>query len=110
MFQALYVVFNVAHRLVQFCEPWLVPICLVFAWLIVAIALLNGWRFLRDGVNRTQTMHQIPCANCRFFTGDYRLKCTVNPAIALSEEAIHCGDYESADRLAGIDWSNLDSH
>jgi RNA polymerase subunit RPABC4/transcription elongation factor Spt4 len=40
-------------------------------------------------------MHQIPCANCQFFTRDYHLKCTVHPAQALTEEAIGCGDFET---------------
>ncbi|WP_322744170.1 MULTISPECIES: hypothetical protein [unclassified Coleofasciculus] len=38
-------------------------------------------------------MHQIPCAYCQFFTNDHRLKCTVNPSIASSENAINCRDY-----------------
>jgi hypothetical protein len=47
-------------------------------------------------------MHQIPCANCQFFTGDYHLKCPIHPAIALSEAAIGCPDYRSqSDRLEG---------
>ena len=40
-------------------------------------------------------LHQIPCARCAFFTRDYRLKCTVHPSKALTEEAINCLDYES---------------
>ncbi|MEP0748961.1 hypothetical protein [Coleofasciculus sp. FACHB-125] len=38
-------------------------------------------------------MHSVPCTNCRYFTGDYRLKCTVQPSIAQTEEAINCSDY-----------------
>ncbi|MDJ0571308.1 MAG: hypothetical protein QNJ53_19965 [Pleurocapsa sp. MO_192.B19] len=45
-----------------------------------------------DTVARARKMHQIPCTKCRFFTGDYRLKCTVNPSIANTEEAINCPD------------------
>ncbi|NJR69347.1 MAG: hypothetical protein HC771_12300 [Synechococcales cyanobacterium CRU_2_2] len=40
----------------------------------------------------------MPCSNCRYFTGDYRLKCTVNPYVALSEEAIGCRDFEVSTR------------
>jgi RNA polymerase subunit RPABC4/transcription elongation factor Spt4 len=39
-------------------------------------------------------MHQIPCHNCQFFTNNYRLKCTVHPSIANTEEAIDCSDYQ----------------
>ena len=56
---------------------------------------LVGWSlisFLIDITKTAKKMHQIPCTKCRFFTGDYRLKCTVNPHIANTEEAIGCDD------------------
>ena len=56
---------------------------------------LVGWSlisFLIDITKTAKKMHQIPCTKCRFFTGDYRLKCTVNPHIANTEEAIGCSD------------------
>ncbi|MCC0176122.1 hypothetical protein I4641_03895 [Waterburya agarophytonicola K14] len=57
---------------------------------------LVGWslaNFVMDVVTVGKKMHQIPCTKCRFFTGDYRLKCTVNPHFANTEEAIGCSDY-----------------
>ena len=56
---------------------------------------LVGWSllgFARDIFNTAKKMHQIPCTKCRFFTGDHRLKCTVNPHVANTEEAIDCPD------------------
>ncbi|MEM8613340.1 MAG: hypothetical protein AAGF93_15070 [Cyanobacteria bacterium P01_H01_bin.105] len=50
---------------------------------------------LREGTNYVRRLHQIPCSRCAYFTGDYRLKCTVNPMSALTEEAIGCTDYAS---------------
>jgi hypothetical protein len=38
-------------------------------------------------------MHEIPCSECKFFTNNHRLKCTVRPTIANTEEAIDCSDY-----------------
>lgn len=61
---------------------------LIFTWL--------SWRLItvvKRGVNHLKRMHQIPCSSCAYFTGDYRLKCTVNPMVALSEAAIGCRDY-----------------
>ena len=52
------------------------------------------WTATRDGVSKAQQMHQIPCTGCEFFTNDYRLKCTVHPQIANSEDAINCLDYQ----------------
>lgn len=58
-----------------------------------------GWsiaRFVLDVVAQAKKMHRIPCTKCRFFTGDYRLKCTVNPSTANTEQAIGCYDYQQA--------------
>ena len=49
--------------------------------------------FIVDAIAQAKRMHQIPCTQCRFFTGDYRLKCTINPSVANTEEAIGCRDY-----------------
>ena len=59
---------------------------------------LFGWSvlsFVVDTIARAKEMHQIPCTKCRFFTGDYRLKCTVNPQVANTEQAIDCPDYRN---------------
>ena len=68
----------------------------ILAW---AIALLAIWQLFsagRETVQRSQAMHKIPCANCDFFTNDHRLKCTVHPERALTEEAVNCQDFESS--------------
>lgn len=64
---------------------------------IVGVLLLCLWRCLtvfKQGTNYIRQLHSIPCSQCAYFTGDYRLKCTVNPIVALTEEAIGCPDYE----------------
>lgn len=48
---------------------------------------------LRSAIAISTRMHQIPCPRCRFFTGDYRLKCTVSPYIASTSTAIGCRDF-----------------
>lgn len=86
----------VVQGLIHIIQPLMVPICFVLAWTIVFLTGWNLWAALRDGVTRARQMHRIPCSECRFFTGDYHLKCTVHPDSALSEEAINCSDYEPA--------------
>jgi hypothetical protein len=71
----------------------LVLVCLATAWMLVAICLQTFWITASDLVTTVKRLHQIPCANCQFFTGDYRLKCTVNPYEALTEDAINCSDF-----------------
>lgn len=45
-------------------------------------------------VKRSKKMHEIPCSRCQYFTNNYRLKCSVNPFEASTEEAINCKDYQ----------------
>lgn len=93
MFQLLYFL---THWLVQIIQPVLVPLCFVFAWSLIFMATWSVWTAIRDGVTNAKRMHQIPCASCQFFTGDYHLKCTVHPTIALTEEAIDCMDHQAS--------------
>ncbi|MCY7391699.1 MAG: hypothetical protein LH647_09490 [Leptolyngbyaceae cyanobacterium CAN_BIN12] len=86
--------FQILKPLVDAIQPFLVPLCFVSAWLFVLLVTWNLWMAVRDTVVQTQKMHQIPCSNCRFFTSNYQLKCTVHPSNALTEEAINCPDFD----------------
>lgn len=76
------------HFSIAFLCPVLIWILLVGFFLAVCLAV-------QDGIIRLKRLHQVPCSRCVFYTGDYRLKCTVHPCKALSEAAIDCLDYES---------------
>lgn len=65
---------------------WLLPILVVWQLVSVGLAL----------VRQARQMHRIPCANCVFCSGDYRLKCTVRPIVALTEAAIGCPEFQAA--------------
>jgi hypothetical protein len=58
--------------------------------------LRSAWKNAQKSLIQVQRLHQIPCSNCLFFTGEYNLKCAVHPCKALSEEAIGCADYQTA--------------
>jgi hypothetical protein len=75
-------------------DQLLVPICFVCAWSLIILVVWSLWNTARDTVNTAKQMHQIPCANCQYFTDNHRLKCTVNPSLANTEEAIYCLDYQ----------------
>lgn len=73
---------------------------------MIAVFLISFWVFLmilfsfsvvhafKQGAEQVRKLHRIPCYKCDFFTNDYRLKCTVNPSLACSEEALGCIDFE----------------
>ncbi|MGF1568384.1 MAG: hypothetical protein ACFCVD_09990 [Nodosilinea sp.] len=88
----------IAFRLIALLQPILVPLCFTLAWGLVAITVWQLVATTRDGMRRARVMHQIPCAECRYFTHSYLLKCPLHPKTALSEAAIDCMDYET-DRL-----------
>lgn len=85
--------FHLLAPIVQLFQTVLVPICFVLAWSLVIILGWSLWAATRDAVNKAKQMHEIPCANCQFFTNTHYLKCPVHPTTALSEEAIGCPDY-----------------
>jgi hypothetical protein len=63
------------------------------AWSFVIAIAFNVLSLLKQASDRAQQMHQIPCANCQFFTDNYALKCTIHPENALTEAAIDCPDF-----------------
>lgn len=73
------------------------PIQLIVAWGITILLISSVIRGIRDAVKYANRLHRVPCANCQFFTGNYTLKCTIHPTIAMSESAIDCPDYRSND-------------
>jgi len=87
-------VFKLLFFLIHAIQPFLIPICFVVAWTVIILVILNLWAAARDSVTTAKQMHQIPCTGCQFFTDNYRLKCTVRPSIANTEEAINCSDYQ----------------
>jgi uncharacterized protein YpmS len=88
-------VLNFISFLINGIQPLLIPICFVIAWTVIILVFVSLWTATKYTVKTAQKMHKIPCHNCQFFTKNYRLKCTVNPYIANTEEAIGCKDYQS---------------
>ncbi|MCY7381791.1 MAG: hypothetical protein LH628_04225 [Microcoleus sp. CAN_BIN18] len=69
----------------------------IYCFCIGILILLFLWSAslaLREGFHQIKRLHQIPCSDCEFFTNDYRLKCTVRPCVACTEDAIGCTDFE----------------
>jgi hypothetical protein len=70
------------------------PVCMIVVWTMLGSLSWLTWATLRAGWQHLRRLHQVPCDRCAFFTGDYRLKCTVHPYKALTEESLHCLDFE----------------
>ena len=68
--------------------------CPIAIWLTLISFFTAICLAAKEGVFRLRRLHQIPCSGCAFATGEYQLKCAVNPCSAYSEEAINCIDYE----------------
>jgi hypothetical protein len=72
---------------------WLLPLRILLSSCLLLICFWTIISSIIDIVERAKQMHRVPCTHCRFFTRDYRLKCTVQPHIANTENAIDCSDY-----------------
>ncbi|MDB9313979.1 hypothetical protein PN462_12775 [Spirulina sp. CS-785/01] len=70
------------------------PFLSLVVWLSLPLLFWNLGQMLQNGLAYFKRLHQIPCNNCTFFTGDYYLKCTIHPYTACSEQAINCRDFE----------------
>jgi hypothetical protein len=66
---------------------------LVIAWCFLIGTLLSIVNFCTKGFQQVRRLHSIPCSNCQYFTDSRYLKCTVNPDLACSEDAINCRDF-----------------
>lgn len=78
----------------NYAEFLALSMCPLLIWIVLLAFFLAICLAIQDGITRLKRLHQIPCSRCAFFTGDYRLKCTVHPCKALSEDAIECLDFE----------------
>lgn len=85
--------FVLLAKLIVWIRPAVPIICAVVAWTITAMLILNVIVMVRQGVANARKMHRIPCASCRYATESYRLKCSVHPVEAFSEQAISCQDF-----------------
>jgi len=85
------------------CLP-AIPLCPILIWVVLVGFFLAACLAVQDGIARLKRLHQIPCSRCAFFTGDYRLKCTVHPCKALSEDALNCLDYEPTPKSRLVTW------
>lgn len=94
--------------LLTIIKPLAFPLYCIGAWTLAGLFFWSIWQATQDGIARLRRLHQIPCDRCAFFTGDYRLKCTVHPTKSLTEEAINCVDYEPTSCPATVysKWSN----
>lgn len=73
-------------------------ICFTIWITVVSLIICRSYQTAKEAITHVKRLHKIPCSNCLYFTGEYRLKCTVHPYMALSEEAIDCRDFEACSR------------
>ena len=66
----------------------------VVCWVAIFLMLSKRVRLARKEIAiNIKSLEKIPCKNCKFYSNDPHLKCAVNPATVLTEQAIDCSDY-----------------
>jgi hypothetical protein len=68
-------------------------LCLMIFLAIFIFKFLDVWKIAGEKFTTVNCLHQLPCRNCRFFTNNHYLYCTVHPSIVLTEQALDCSDY-----------------
>lgn len=70
------------------------PLTFVFIWAIF-LFIVQKIRYHADNKIdfSVNSLHQVPCKNCQFFSNNHYLKCAVRPDIVLTEEAMNCSEY-----------------
>lgn len=90
---------QVANGLFEGLRTILGPMGFVVGTGLIGMMLWSLFSATRDTVAIAKQMHEVPCPNCQYYTGDHRLKCPVHPAKAASEQAIDCQDYRALPRI-----------
>jgi hypothetical protein len=80
-------------HVLQESQDFLKPLFFLSAWFLLFALTSTLFRAIADVIKRTKKMHAIPCSDCSYFTNDYRLKCTVQPHLASTEQAVSCPDF-----------------
>lgn len=93
--QWLQLTFVLMAKAIVWLRPFLPVICCVVAWSAIALTLWTLFSGVRDGMVKVRQLHRIPCSKCQYATGSLHLKCSVQPLVAFSEDAIDCQDFES---------------
>lgn len=68
---------------------------LAIAGIVTVLLGLNLKKNVRNRLTTLQRVKQMPCANCRYFKNNPYLKCAVQPAKVLTQDAHNCSDYQS---------------
>lgn len=79
--------------MLEIFQVYLKPLFLIGFWSLLLIITWDVFLGINRIIKVAKKMHKIPCNHCRYFTNNYRLKCTVNPHLACTEDAINCYDY-----------------
>ncbi len=98
LISAILAAVKILYLFSQWLQPYIVPICAILAWGLVYLVVHRVVQTIRDTAAQAKQMHQIPCADCQFYSGDYHLKCPVHPHTALTEAAIGCRDFAASSR------------
>lgn len=83
----------IIRQFLQEYNSYLQPFYFVSAWLLLILLVVNLLKAISETWRRSQQMHEIPCSNCQYFTNDHRLKCTVQPNLANTDDAVNCPDF-----------------
>ncbi|MEH1782927.1 hypothetical protein [Nostoc sp.] len=88
---------------IPFVAVFLAHISFMIVWAMVVYLVSSFCKALedppenaaqdKDEIVSIKYLQQHPCESCQFFNNNRYLKCAVQPAIALTIQALNCSDY-----------------
>jgi hypothetical protein len=71
----------------------IIPVAFVITLAFIFFKQVKYRKNLYSELVNFKRLSSIPCHKCQFFDNNQHLPCAVQPALALSVEAVNCGDY-----------------
>jgi hypothetical protein len=70
-----------------------IPVAFVITLAFIFFKQVKYQKSLYNQLVNFKHLSSIPCHKCQFFDNNQHLPCAVQPALALSVEAVNCADY-----------------
>lgn len=66
---------------------------ILWAGFLLVVSKIRSFREDNKLFFPINSLHQVPCRNCRYFSSNHYLQCAVQPSVVLTEQATNCPDY-----------------
>ncbi|OUL35662.1 hypothetical protein BV372_10200 [Nostoc sp. T09] len=74
----------------------LTPLALLISWIVFFLILRKNQTSVDNKrIFIINSLHKVPCKNCKYYSNNHYVKCAVQPSIVMTEEAKNCSEYSA---------------